>query len=365
MNFQEDINRVIMVADQIVNQIFIFQEAWDMERTNKPVIFKDIIDWCHIPFEDPEWTYMLNRHRYFIPLGQAYLLTGDEKYAQEFSELISNWIDSNPHSTDSLSWRTIEVGLRASNWINAFSYFKNSVHFTSNVFAKMLSSLYEHGQCLAENFSNWKSISNWGVIENKGLFELSIFLAEFMEAKVWQRLSHERLKKTARLQVMKDGIHWEQSPMYHNEVHLCYLRILHLCNNSQFYIDETIIETTRKMAFANLYIAKPNHYQPMKGDSDNFDLRDIITTSAIIFQEPILKFGGFSTIDFANLWLFGMEGVSRYNNLQAKEPKFLSCGFEDSGNFIMRSGWDESDLYLYFSLRTTRWRTWTCRSSSY
>jgi hypothetical protein len=349
MDYQEDVERILAVAEQIVNRVFVFQEAWDMERTNIPVTFNGKIDWTHIPFEDPEWTYMFNRHRFFIPMGQAYLLTGDERYAKAFCELLLDWINSNSEQSNasSLTWRTIDAGIRGSNWIKAYDYFKNSPHFTIEIFEKMLLSLFEHGQLLANDFSNWKAISNWGVIENKALFEISIFLNECKQADIWQTLSLKRLKKTARLQIMKDGIHWEQSPMYHNEVLLCYLRTIHLSQNNGIDIDPLIIEASRKMANADLFMAKPNHHQPMKGDSDNFDLRDILTRAAILFRDPSLKFGGYSTIDFENLWEFGLEGINIYRNLQAEKPKELSVGFEDSGNYFMRSGWGE-DLYLYF-----------------
>jgi len=348
--YHEDVERVRAVAEQVVNQTFVFQEAWDMEKTNIPVSFKGKIEWSHIPFGDPEWTYMLNRHRFFIPLGQAYLLTEDERYAQAFCEQILDWIDSNPiqSNTSSLTWRTIDAGIRSSNWIKAYDYFKNSIHFTTEIFEKMLLSLYEHAQLLASDFTNWKAISNWGVIENKALFELSIFFHEFHQASIWQTISLERLKKTARLQIMKDGMHWEQSPMYHNEVLFCYLKAIHLCQNNGIDIDPLIIEVTRKMAYADVFMAKPNHHQPMKGDSDSFDLRDIIARAAILLRDPILKSRGYSTIDFENLWEFGLTAIDTYQKLPAEKPKELSFGFEDSGNFFMRSGWDEDALYLYF-----------------
>jgi hypothetical protein len=63
-HYQVDVERILAAAEQIVNRVFVFQEAWDMERTNIPVTFNGKIDWTHIPFEDPEWTYMFNRHRF-------------------------------------------------------------------------------------------------------------------------------------------------------------------------------------------------------------------------------------------------------------------------------------------------------------
>ena len=40
--------------------------------------------------------YRLNRHRYWVALGQAYAMTGDEKYAAVFSQRLGDWIDRNP-----------------------------------------------------------------------------------------------------------------------------------------------------------------------------------------------------------------------------------------------------------------------------
>lgn len=349
-HFPEDINRVRAVAKQVVNQVFVFQEAWDMERTNVPVAFQGEIDWRHIPFQDPEWTYMLNRHHFFVPLGQAYLLTRDERYAQVFCEQISDWIDANPKQSDTASWtwRTIDAAIRSSSWIKALYFFKNSPYFTIQLFEKMLLSLLEHAEYLASNFTNWKAISNWGVIENKALFELSVFLQDLQQANRWRELSLERLKKTASLQIMKDGMHWEQSPLYHNEVLLCYLRTVQLSQNNLIEIDSFITEAARKMAYADLYMAKPNHRQPMKGDSDDFDLRDILTRAAVIFNDSALKFGGYAALDFNNMWELGPQGIEVYENLLAEKPKNLSLGFEASGNFFMRSSWDENALYLYF-----------------
>ena len=77
-------DEIISVANDITNQIFKFTLHWDLERNEIPVIFEDEIDWLYQPGEDPEWVYAFNRMRFWICLGQAYVLTGDEKYARTF-----------------------------------------------------------------------------------------------------------------------------------------------------------------------------------------------------------------------------------------------------------------------------------------
>ncbi|WP_438347622.1 alginate lyase family protein [Paenibacillus sp. FA6] len=348
----EELQEVIKVADEVVSRTFLFRFPWDMERTSVPVTFDGPIDWNHIPDTDVEWAYMLNRHRYWLALGQAYQLTGEEKYASTFCLQLEDWIERNPvpseQTRDTLTWRSIEAGLRAGNWIKTFPYMMDSPSMTPRLVAKMLVSLHEHAEYLASSFTGWKHISNWGVLETCGLFEMAVFMPEFKQSLQWQQLSLERLGETTRLQVMKDGIHWEQSPTYHHEVLNCYMDILKLARNNMIQIEEAVTKTVHKMAVASLYWAKPNHRQIMLGDSDNNDIRSILTTAAILFEDSTLRFGGYDRIDYDNAWNNGLAGIRYYDECPVSEPPLLSYAFEHSGHYVMRSGWDEEALYLYF-----------------
>lgn len=348
----EELVEVMKTADEVLSQIFLFRFPWDMERTQTPVVFNNAIDWNHIPDKDVEWPYMLNRHRYWIALGQAYQLTGEEKYAHAFCAQLEDWIEHNPvpleQTTGTLTWRSIEAGLRCGNWIKTFPYFIESPSMTPRLLAKMLISMHEHGEYLASLFTGWKSISNWGVLETCGLFELSIFAPEFKQSPRWKQLSIDRIRETVRLQVMKDGVHWEQSPTYHHEVLNCYLDMLNLARNNGIHIEATVIESVKKMAYASLYWVKPDHRQIMLGDSDHSDIRSVMTASAILFQEPAFRFGGYEHLDYDNAWNFGLEGKHFYDTCPTLEPPLRSYSFDHSGHYVMRSGWDEQALYLYF-----------------
>lgn len=351
-NCQHELDDIFLTADEVLEQTFVFRFPWDMERTLIPYTFEDSIKWDFTPFEDMEWTYMLNRHRYWIALGQAYAITGDEKYAKVLCSQMEHWIDSNPVPPPPIRhtpvWRTIEAGIRCENWIKSFAYVKDSVHFTNELLVKMLLTLHDHGQYLAEKFIGWRGISNWGVLESHGLFALSVFAPEFTLSAEWQELSMSRLKKTARLQVYKDGVHWEQSPMYHNEVLHCFMDNYILARNNNIEFDQTIIETAHKMLYADLYMAKPNHRQPLQGDSDDTDLRDLITTGAVLFEDSVLKFGGYSQLHFDQIWDLGLDGLRIYDQLEVKSPEQDSFALSASGNYFMRTGWNEEDLYLHF-----------------
>lgn len=349
----DELKLVMQTAEEITSRIFTFRFPWDMERSNQSVRFEEEIRWDHIPSGDPEWTYMLNRHRYWVALGQAYAITGDEKYAEVVCRQMESWIDYNPvppaAGAQSHAWRSIDAGIRSENWVKTYSYIKNSPHFSPDLFLKMLKSLFEHAEFIAAHpCTGWKRISNWSVLENRGLHALSLFMNDWKKAEDWRQESTRRLRETALLQVQKDGMHWEQSPQYHSEVLHCYMDYLLLTRNNQLEPDSAIVQTVKNMLQANLYIAKPNHHQPMQGDSDDNDLRETLTTGAILFEDAELKFGGLPELSFDHLWMFGMEAVVLYGKLDSKEPEHTSRAFVHTGNFVMRSGWSEQDTYLYF-----------------
>lgn len=353
-NFKEETREIIRVANEVKDQKFVFGFKWDMERTHVPVTFQEEIDWSNIPFDDEEWVFMLNRHRYWIALGQAYALTGDESYAKVYFEQLEHWIDKNPLSEElySITWRTIEAGIRCENWIKSFMYFKESEFFTSNILVKFIISLSEHGRYIYDKYDYFRKLSNWGVLENHGLFILSVFLPELKDGEKYRINSLKRLEEQINLQVMRDGMHWEQSPMYHNEVLHCYLDTINIANKNNINLNSDIVCKTKDLAYADLYMSKPNYHQPIQSDSDDTDLRDMLTKAAYLLRDGELKFRGYPYIDFESIWELGFNSLEEYRKIQAIEPKYKSYGFQDSGNYYMRSGWDESDNYLYFHCGT-------------
>ncbi|WP_110932921.1 alginate lyase family protein [Paenibacillus bouchesdurhonensis] len=343
---------VLKTADEVVDQTFLFQFPWDMERTQVPVTFDDAIDWHYIPEVDPEWAYMLNRHRYWIALGQAYAMTGDHKYAAAFCRQLEDWIDSNPvphePASDNLAWRTIEAGLRGSNWIKTLRYVWDCPQFTPSLLAILLISLAEHARYLVAAFTSWKRISNWGVLETSGLLQIALSFPEFTAAGQWRSLAEQRLEETTQIQVMADGIHWEQSPTYHHEVMSCYLDSMYFAKINRLELDEDFRGKVYEMAIASLYWAKPNHRQPMFGDSDDNDVRSLLTYAAALFKDETLRFRANPRMDYDSAWLLGIEGIRSYDRMASAEPPELSHAFVHSGHYVMRSGWSEQDLYLYF-----------------
>lgn len=350
--FPKEVQRTLETAEQVSDRLFIFRYPWDMEKTNIPYQFEGEINWQANPFGDPEWTFMLNRHRYWQALGKAYLLTGKEKYAKTFVKQVTHWIDKNPISekTKRTSWRRIEAGIRPENWIKSFEYFKNSSVITTAFLKKFLNALAEHAEYLNENFSKFSQTSNWGVLEFQGLYHIALFMPEFKKAHLWKKDAIQNLAVTAQNQVRDDGAQWEQSPMYHNEVFHSFLNVMLLAQRKAVELPKQFTEKTKAMAYANLQWRKPNYHQPLLGDSDDTDLRDILTTAGFVFMDPVIKSGAFTEADYENEFLFDPQSKEAYKNLKKQLPDFRSVFQPDVGDLYSRSSWKQDAFYSRFHL---------------
>ena len=163
-------------------------------------------------------------------------------------------------------------------------------------------------------------------------------------------LSH--LEMEARIQIMGDGVQWEQSPSYHNEVLHCYEDVMVLAQRNHIHVPESIRSAVRKMAYANLSWKKPDHRQFLMGDSDDGDIRDTISAAAWLFHDPVLKFGASPCLEYDMAWDLGIGAVKEYRDMETAMPKFQSAALEDSGNYYLRDGWGEHGNLLHFHCGT-------------
>lgn len=338
----------LRTADMLLEDTFLFQLPWDMEQTVEPVHFENGIDWAYFPGEDEEFTFMLNRHRYWICLGQAYQATGDEKYAQCFVRKLLDWIEKEPlrESAYSHTWRTIEAGLRADYWCRAMALFAHSPSVTDLVIEKFFDSLEDHALRLSTNPRIGFSMkSNWGILEYSGLYLLS-FVLDRMQ---YREQAAYFLKTGLHIQVLDDGMQWEASPMYHNEVLMCMMEVVRI---SRIFGDDLFeqeeLNLIRKMAEVDMHLQNPEHRQPMIGDSDDTDLRDLITQAAYLFEDGHLKFGGFEHLDYESIWLYGTEGCKRYDSFPLRSVPAGLTYLECSGQAVLRDSWEKDAFWLYF-----------------
>ncbi len=349
-NCREDLDTVLHVADLAAEKKFVFQLRWDMEQTHVPEVFDGPIDWLRQPGDDPEFVYAFNRMRFWPCLGQAYAVTGDEKYARAFAEQLVHWVDAVRRDDPACekAWRSIEAGIRMENWCKAMRYFEGSPHITEEVMDKFVWSLTDHAEYIMGVWNTFNLMSNWGVLANHGLYVAGCHLPDSPRAAEYRRTALDRLDRNRRIQVYPDGVHWEQSPMYHNEVMRCYLDVVLLARRRGEALPQGMEEAVRAMARTALAWQKPDGGEPMMGDSDDIDQRDLVTLAAAIFQDGALKSAAYPQLDFDGVWELGAGEAAAYANLPAQPPARTDFALTDSGNYVLRSGWGREDAWVRF-----------------
>lgn len=346
----EEAAHAVKTAEDACQNRFLFDCRWDMERTYQPVEFAGKIDWSLIPDGDREFLWQFNRHRFLLCLAQAYHLTGDEKYAAHFVRLMTDWIvrAEEGENKDLGPWRTLETGLRAETWLRALALLEKAPGMEEDFIRKVEACLKAHAVRLLDHFALHKYISNWGVLESSGLLLLSFALEEDAFRERCRQASLSRLALAAQTQVLGDGAQWEQSPMYHNEVYQCFRSALYYGGRAGAALPDIIGETVGRMAWADAAWMKPDHTQFCQGDSDATDLRDQITAGAFVLQDKGLKAFGYSCLDFESAWQFGYEACLSYEKMPVLEKGEPSAQLEVSGNYYLRSGWEEDANLLHF-----------------
>ena len=282
--------RACAIADDVCANRFLFRDHWEMERTNVPVQFgpeeKDI-DWALIPAGDPEWIYAMNRHTSFVNLARAWLLTGDERYAQKYARLIEDWIDRVPLTGESRNdtWRSLEAGLRCENWLRALELLAGSGVPGAALRQKIETCLRQHGGYLAAASNTFHRLSNWGVLQDHGLFLLGVYF----DRADWRQLALSRLDENLHHAVFGDGSQWEQSPMYHCEVLHNALDVVLVGRKAGVPLPAPFTDAVHRMCRALAAWVKPDGRLPMQSDSDDMAARDLRAAGAL-FDARIHRF---------------------------------------------------------------------------
>lgn len=334
--------RILADANRVLAKTFLFDNPWDMEATNFPITFAGPINWEYQPFDDPEWTFMLARCAFIPNLAKAFVLTSDVQYLEKILFLISDFIEQVPYTKDreATCWRSLDSAIRVQHWTNAYPLLVKHGLVDAPFASLFRSSVESHVQFLAPLDSPFLKLSNWGTIGNAGLYFGSIFLGDEKN----QELALEKLSENVSHSILPDGWQWEQSPMYHGEVLFSLLHVIQLADKCKKTIPSIIREKAQAMCHATLASMKSDGRQFLQSDSDDTSVRDMLSLGALVFQDPILKFGGLPTLD-----AFASEEDHRiYNSLEAQKPPYNSIACEASGNYYLRSGWGADDTVVHF-----------------
>ncbi|QQS47192.1 MAG: alginate lyase family protein [Acidobacteriota bacterium] len=316
---------------------------------------------AHIdPICDGDWKVFLEvqRQPHLITLGQAWRLTGDDRFARGIVEQITSWIDANPVGRGAGWSGSLDVAFRAIGWLWALEMSIDSPVMTDQFLARAIKSLIEHGRHIEKFLSYYSSPNTHLTGEALGLFCLGVALPELRRSGNWRSLGLRILLDQLPKQVRDDGVYFEQSSYYHRYTADFYTHLYAISRAHGLAIEEErmLVGKLEGLFEFLMWIKRPDDTWPIFGDDDGGrllrlapragnDFRDTLAIGAALFDRGDWKHAA-GEAPAELLWLLGPEGLERYDRLESAMPAGTSRPFETSGFFVARSGWERDSDYL-------------------
>jgi hypothetical protein len=289
----------------------------------------------------------LSRAHHFLLLGQAYLLTSDEKYAREFKDQVEDWIAENPLMY-SINWGcAMDVAIRAVNWIYALNMFSDSPSIDDAFIRKTRLSLFEHGYFIFNNLEKkYRNSNNHYFANLAGLINLGLLFRDSRDGRRWLEFATKEFYSEIRYQFLPSGISYERSVSYNRlmvEMALySYLTLVRNRVNVPLDIRHRVLSTFDFI----LHCTKPDGQVPVVGDQDNgrflpfsirpqTDHRYLLTIGAILKDDPLLKKNADGALIDA-FFVLGTPGVERFRALPNSDETVASRAFPDAGFCVLR-----------------------------
>ena len=307
---------------------------------------------------DKKVTWELNRHQYFLTLGRAYLLTSNEQYANTFMSHLTSWMDKNPPKLG-INWASsLEISFRSIAWIWALHFFRHSPALTPKIMLRMVKLLYLNASHLETYLSTYFSPNTHLTGEALGLFYIGLLFPELKDAERWRELGLRILVAQLPQHVRPDGVYFEQASYYHRYTADFYLHLLILLRLNNIAVPPTLEPTLRLLLDHLMLITRPDGTTPFFGDDDGGrlinldrrpvnDFRSVLSTGAALFGREDFKFVAGEAAE-ETLWLLGVEGLQKLDQIKPNKPAKESADFSDGGYYVMRDGWTSSANYLLF-----------------
>lgn len=327
-------------ANQICNNIFTYFKPWDMERCIYPIQLPNVIDWDEEFNKDEEWTFMLNRMSYLKDLILAYMISDDKKYSVKCKNLIFDWINSHKKLEYSHSTRTLDTAIRIETIFEVCVYLKYYNLITNDEIEIIYESIRKQVEYVKENYITKYRLSNWGSIQVMVI--LSLCPTIYHEENEIVKWAKEELTHQLNIQVNENGMHWEQSTMYHVEVLNYLLKMIKYRTIAKVEIEDMIYEVAYRMTDALFQLTLPNGYIDNMGDSDRTKTDDIFVLACGILNTNRWKTKELEC-SYDTIFTLGNTYYTMYKNLPLNHNFKLDCVDHDAGFFVSKHG-DENDF---------------------
>ena len=328
-------------ADDGLRHVFFVHKGYQPSY-----FYGDDINWQYWPVKDNELRWQLHRTKWWVPMGKAYRVTGDEKYAEEWVLQYRDWIKKNPSREMSMNdfemvtptmadsiaenarfaWRPLEVADRLEHQIEQFELFLPSPAFTPDFLIEFLDNYHRHGQYLDSHYS---AQGNHLLFEAQRIVFAGAFFPEFKDAPAWRRHGVDILNREMAKQVLPDGTQFELDPGYHMAAINIFAKALEMmdANGYRGEFPGEYLDTIEKMIVFTYNIAFPDLSLPMFSDNKLHTRKGVMP-----------NYRKWRRLFPRDKYLTFIASDGKKGNV----PDYTSRAFTRGGFYVLRSGWDST-----------------------
>jgi len=318
----------------------------------------------NVPGVDVKIPWEISRAHDLVSLSLDSITSKSSSASDTLSLRLLDWIIANP-ARRGVNWRsTMEVAIRATNWIWALAIANSVGPVSPSIIWIVAKSLEQHANFI-EQYPDASGLgaNNHYIADMAGLAHIAAALPWHPRAEKWGEIAATGLKEQANIAVGSDGFSYEGSTGYHRFITellthgtLATLRYPPTWASSQIIDQSSHWKILGTMFDAADFLRKPNGQSPQFGDHDAGRL--------LKFHRPLASTGEEDTHDYSHLQ-FLLDGIiansSNTNDSQNPESVLPTFGIDSESLSSARHSIKRTESSVIDRTRSGAWMAETDR----
>lgn len=219
---------------------------------------------------DVKVPWELSRMQWLIPVGQQYLISGENDCAEFVRLILADWIDRNAYGRG-VNWGVaMEAAMRLITWSWLFHVFAGADAWKDETFReRFLKSMYQHAVFCDRYLEDYGAGGNHLIADATALVFAGSFFANKGPAAIWAERGWRILGDEFPRQVGEDGVDFEASSAYHRFVAELFLWAARRRLADGAEVPDSYQTGLKKMAKFTAAYTRPDRRAPLWGDNDN------------------------------------------------------------------------------------------------
>ena len=250
---------------------------------------------------DVKYPWELGRCQHWATLGQAFVLTNDDRFALEIARELDDFVEANPTGIG-VNWTcTMDVGLRAVSWALGLELVRAAAALDDAFWTRAYAALFDHGVFIRNNLENTYEVTSNHFLSNLlGLQFVGAVFADLEHGSEWNAFARAAIEHEMDVQVLADGADYESSIPYHRLVTELFLGAARLADRQGAPMSGAYCARVRDMVAYLASVTRPDGLMPQVGDADDGrlhifegygktkpqDARHLFGPASAMFNEP-------------------------------------------------------------------------------